>query len=211
MKTIAVAVLALGMLAGCSQPKQPAEQPQPKNAATPAPKTSELESGRIIFQKLYVAAHGWAPDARPYILESQNSKDASGASGKAAVWRGAFASPLRQSIKSFIWSGSSDEGAPARGISPSTEDTYNPANTSTQPFDISFLKNDSDQAFKVAQQHGGEKITRKAPDQPITYLLDWDRRKNQLVWHVIYGSSRPDAKLTVAVDASTGQFLRVEK
>ncbi len=211
MKTIAVAGLALGILAGCSQPKQPAEQPQPKSAATPVSKTPELESGRVIFQKLYVAARGWAPDARPYMLESQNSKEAPGAAGKATIWRGAFASPLRQSIKSFFWSGTSEEGAPARGISPSTEDTYNPANTSTQPFDISFLKNDSDRAFQVAQQHGGEEITRKAPNQAITYLLDWDRRKNQLVWHVIYGPSRVDAKLTVAVDASTGQFLRVEK
>jgi hypothetical protein len=34
---------------------------------------------------------------------------------------------------------------------------------------------------------------------------------NDLIWHVIYGSSRDTAKLTVAVNASSGEFIRVEK
>jgi len=34
---------------------------------------------------------------------------------------------------------------------------------------------------------------------------------NNLVWHVIYGNSRADAKLKVAVDATTGEFIRIEK
>ena len=33
----------------------------------------------------------------------------------------------------------------------------------------------------------------------------------KVVWHVIYGNTRDDAKLRVAVNASTGEFLRVEK
>jgi len=32
-----------------------------------------------------------------------------------------------------------------------------------------------------------------------------------LIWHVIYGATRDLAKLTVAVDASSGAFIRVEK
>jgi hypothetical protein len=34
---------------------------------------------------------------------------------------------------------------------------------------------------------------------------------NELVWHVVYGESRDNAKLKVAVNASTGEFLRIEK
>jgi hypothetical protein len=45
----------------------------------------------------------------------------------------------------------------------------------------------------------------------VIYVCDWNRNTNQLIWHVIYGVSRETAKLTVAVDASTGEFLRVEK
>jgi hypothetical protein len=32
-----------------------------------------------------------------------------------------------------------------------------------------------------------------------------------LTWHVIYGTARDVAKLTIAVNASTGEFIRVEK
>jgi hypothetical protein len=42
-------------------------------------------------------------------------------------------------------------------------------------------------------------------------LLDWAPGENKLVWHVIYGPSRNDAKLVADVDASTGDFIRKEK
>jgi hypothetical protein len=96
-------------------------------------------------------------------------------------------------------------------VNPGIEDTYNPSNSSTTAFDIAFLKTDSDKAFEVAQQHGGDKILQKSPDTPVLYILEWDRVNNQLIWHVIYGTSRSDAKLKIAVNASTGEFLRVEK
>ena len=51
----------------------------------------------------------------------------------------------------------------------------------------------------------------KDPDTPILYVLDWNHVTNQLVWHVIYGTSQNDAKLRVAVNASDGNFIRVEK
>jgi hypothetical protein len=41
--------------------------------------------------------------------------------------------------------------------------------------------------------------------------VDWNRAENELTWHVIYGNSRDEAKLKVAVNASTGEYLRVEK
>ncbi len=85
---------------------------------------------------------------------------------------------------------------------------------------MAFLKVDSDQAFATAQKHGGDKILEKAPDTPVIYVCDWNHNSNELTWHVIYGSrtwhviygsSREGAKLTVAVNASTGEFIRVEK
>ena len=76
---------------------------------------------------------------------------------------------------------------------------------------MAFLKIDSDQAVATAQQHGGDKILEKNPDTPIFYVCDWNHNTNQLVWHVIYGASRDGAKLTVAINASTGEFIRVEK
>jgi hypothetical protein len=70
---------------------------------------------------------------------------------------------------------------------------------------------DSDKALEVAQKHGGDKLLEKDPDTPILYVLDWSRPTNELIWHVIYGNSRDNARLTVAVNASTGELIRVEK
>jgi hypothetical protein len=70
---------------------------------------------------------------------------------------------------------------------------------------------DSDKAFEVAQKHGGEKILQEAADTPVIYLLEWNPSSNTLVWHVIYGNSRNEAKLVADVNATTGEFIRKEK
>jgi len=196
----------LALLAACSsQPSQPPETSKPE------PKGPELLTGRSAFQKDYVAARGWARDAQAFRIESVATTDGKGHDGKWAVWRSAFASPSQRAVKSYVWSGSAATDGPERGINPSTEDSYNPSNATTQVFDAAFLKIDSDQALATAQKHGGEKILEKSPDAPVTYVCDWNHNTNQLVWHVIYGTNRDSAKLTVAVDASTGEFIRVEK
>jgi|HubBroStandDraft_6_1064221.scaffolds.fasta_scaffold49946_3 hypothetical protein len=199
-------LLSLALLTGCnSEPAKPAEQ------AKPEPKGPELLTARSAFQKLYIAARGWNADAQPYRLESTVTSDGNGQDGKWAVWRGSFASASRRSAKSQTWSGSAAEGAPERGVNPGNEDSYSPTNASTQVFDMAFLKIDSDQAFSIAQKHGGDKVLEKAPDTPVFYVCDWNHNTNELTWHVIYGASRETAKLTVAVNASTGEFIRVEK
>lgn len=200
-----IAVLLLSLLTACtSEPSKPAEE-KPEN------KPPELITARSAFQKLYVAARGWAQDATPYRLESIATSDGNGHDGKWAVWRAGFASPAQRAAKSYTWSGSNADGAPTRGINPGTEDSYSPTNASTHVWDMAFLKIDSDQAFETAQKHGGDKELEKSPDTPVIYVLDWNHNTNELVWHVIYGTSREEAKLTISVNASTGEFIRIEK
>ena len=200
-----LAVALLATLSGCSSDSgKPAE-------TKPEVKGPELITARSAFQKVYIAARGWNQDAKPYRIESVASTDGNGHDGKWAIWRGSFASAAQRSEKSYTWSGSAADGAPARGINPGTEDSYSATNASTQVFDMAFLKIDSDQAFGTAQKHGGDKILEKEPDTPVIYICDWNHNTNELVWHVIYGAAREGAKLTVAVNASTGEFIRVEK
>lgn len=201
---LATVVCLLCLNACNSGSEKPAE-------STPAPKTTETLTARSAFQKLYLAARGWNADAKPYRLESTVTSDANGHDGKAALWRGGFASATMRSEKSYTWSGSTAEGAPEQGVNPGTEDSYSAANASTQVFDMAFLKVDSDQAFETSQKHGGDKLLEKDPNTPVFYVCEWNRSGNNLVWHVIYGASRDDAKLTVSVNASTGEFMRVEK
>jgi hypothetical protein len=206
MKKLLIATLGLAVLTGCSS-----ERSKPAETEKPQPKPAEFVAGRTAFQKLYVAARGWARDAQPYRLESSVTADSKGRDGKSGLWRAFFASPAQKGVKPYVWSGEDIGDGPTRGISPGSEDTYNPSNSSTQIFDIAFLKVDSDKALETAQKHGGDKILEKNPDIPIFYILDWSHATNELIWHVIFGSSRDDAKLRVAVNASSGDFIRVEK
>jgi len=200
------ALSLLSLLTACSS-----ESNKPAEPAKPEVKGPELLTARSAFQKTYVAARSWNNDARPYRIESIATSDGNGHDGKWAVWRASFASPSQRSAKSYTWSGSAADGAPSRGINPGTEDSYSASNSSTQVWDMAFLKIDSDQAEETAQKHGGDKVLEKAPNTPVTYVCDWNHNTNELVWHVIYGATREDAKLTVSVNASTGEFIRVEK
>ena len=193
---LALAAFCLGCDSG---PNTPAGKESPPAAA-------QLETGRFALQKMLAPARFWAPDAEPVRMESTNLKDTNGHDGKAIFWRAMFASPSRQKAETFTWAGiATDE---PRGVNHGPEDTYNPANRAARSFDLNFLKVDTDQAFAVAQEHGGKQVLEKDPKVSVGYLLDFDVQSSQLRWHVIYGGSESTGKLTVLVDASSGTFLR---
>jgi len=201
----AVVFIFLALVSACdSNTAKPAQ-------SKPEPKPAELLTARAAFQKVFIAARNYAADVKPFRIESTPSSESNGHDGKSAIWRASFASAMQHGVKPFIWSGTDAPDAPSRGVSPGNEDTYNPSNASTQIFDVAFLKVDSDQAFAEAQKHGGEKIMANDPATPVIYICDWNHNTNELTWHVIYGGSRETAKLTVAINASSGAFIRVEK
>jgi hypothetical protein len=190
-----ILTLSLTLMTGCfSEPSKPAASESSQS------KPSEAITGSSSFYKCYISARGWAQDAQPYRAESAGSKSHD---GKATEWRVGFASPSLHTTKFFTWSNGD--------ISHGVDDTYSPTNSSTQIFNVQYLKTDTDKAFAIAQDHGGDKLLEKEPDTPMLYVLEWNRQDNALFWHVIYGADRETAKLRVAVNASTGEFSRVEK
>lgn len=208
MKRYSALLILVLSLAACDS--KPAANAPAAEQAKPAPKAAEYVTGREAFQKLYIAAHSWAPDAKPFRLESQYTPGAPAGEGKAGIWRASFGSAGRRSMKSFQWTGIIGPDV-EQGISHGGDDSYSATNTSTEVFDLAFLKVDSDKAFEVAQKHGGEKLTKANADIPIFNTLDWDHAKNKLFWHVAYGSSGDDSKLRVVVDATEGTFVRIDK
>jgi hypothetical protein len=194
------------LLLGCESSP---EKPQSGAGANQQNKP-EFQTGRFALQKMIAPARLWAADAQPIRMISSTGKDNLGHNGQSAFWQTTFASPARQRSESFSWSGHLGPDAPPRGVDHSSEDSFNPANRSTQPFDLAFLKVDSNQAFDVAQQHGGKQLLEKNPNQEVMYLLDWDPLMGQLRWHVIYGDRENASHLTVLVDAATGNFLHKE-
>jgi len=203
--------LTLAILVSCSSEKKASTESPSQPAAKPAVKEAQYDTGRTAFQRMFVAARAWAPDVRPFRLQSQFTVDAPIAEGKSGLWRASFASPSKRMMKLFVWSGLVGPDAPEQGISFSAEDSWSASNSATLPFDIAFLKVDSDKAYEMAQKNGGEKLTKKDPRQPVIFVLSWDATKNQLVWHVLYGENPSEAKLRIAVDATSGAFLHLEK
>jgi hypothetical protein len=205
------------VLSACSSAPSGNPKPPEQSSAAPAPQPAETETGHVAFQKLYVVSRGWAPDTEPVRLESENyarhdSHDPAllGHDGRSAVWRGIYASAARSAMKTYMWSGLSGPDTKP-GITPGNEDPYSPSNTSTRTFQLVYFKTDSDDAFATAQKHGGAALLKKEPNTPINYVLDWDARRSLLEWDVLYGESKNDPKLDVVVNATTGQFVRVEK
>jgi hypothetical protein len=212
MRKIVIPCIALlCLLPGCSSSNKTDNSNESRPSAAPAAKQAEYATGRTAFQKLYLSARMWAADVKPFRLQSQFSADAPSKEGKSGLWRASFASPGRRMMKLFVWSGLVGADAPEPGVSFSAEDSWNPSNASTEVFDPGFLKVDSNAAYVVAQKHGGEKLTQKDAKQPVFFVLDWDTQKRQLLWHVVYGNSQDEAKLRIAVDATSGEFVRVEK
>jgi hypothetical protein len=183
---------------------------EPGKPGSSQPATQQLETGRFALQKMIGPARLWAADAQPIRMVSSAGNDNIGHDGKSAYWQATFAAPSRQKAVSFSWSGLVGPDAPPRGVDHGPENSFNSSNRSTQPFDLAFLKTDSDQAFAVAQQHGGKQLLEKDANQPVLYLLDWDATEGQLRWHVIYGTAENNSKLTIIVNASTGDFTHKE-
>lgn len=206
------------VLTACSSPPSGGGSSANQPAKPAEIKPAEAETGRSIFYRLYTTSRGWAPDTEPISIQSQNYKNAGGNpnaplghDGKSAVWRAMFASPSRRTMKTYMWSGLTGPDAPSLGITPGAEDSWSASNSSTQTFQLAYLKHDSDEALAVAQKHGGEARLKKNADLPVNYTLGWEPRRNTLVWHVLYGKSSTEPDLDVVINASTNEFVRVEK
>lgn len=193
-KTSTLLFLALAIfLLGC-------ESEKPEQTSKPAPKS---ETGRFALQKMIPAAHLWATDAQPVSLKSNAGKDNLGHDGKASYWQAVFVSPAKSQTETFSWSAT-------EGVDHGIADSYSASNRTMQPFDLNFLKVDSDKAFEVGQEHGGKQLLAKNPNQEVFYLLDWNGSENLLRWHALYGTSPNNAQLSVTANAATGEFIHKE-
>jgi hypothetical protein len=196
---------ALLMLSACesSEPAKPAEE------AKPAKKEPSLYSGMQAFNTMNALALKWAPDATPVRLESRVNSESNGQGGKSTVWRAGFISPSRHQLKFFICSGSRLPDAPPYGVSSDIETGYEAA-VGRMAFPAFLLKVDSDKAYDVAQQHGGEAVLKKNPQQPVLYVLLYTPGKAALYWNVIYGTEAKTAGAGI-IHATTGAWVGASK
>ena len=201
-------MLGLGVLMGCSGNKPAtAASEQPKAEAPKEEEKPTLYTGKPCVLRMADLAQRWAPDALPFHVESTVTSEANGQDGKATIWRGMFAAPSRGTFRTFTCSGSHRPGQPAYGVTSTAEMAYAP-NVPGLLFQRFYLQADSDEAYRVAQQHGGNVLLKKDLKQPVTYMLDWDSKRQELVWGVMYGTGQADSKGVGIINASKGTFLR---
>ena len=206
----ALSVIGIVMLAvGCSSNENKTASETPAAASKKA--EPSLYSGEEAFNRMLGLALKWAADAEPARVESVLNTEATGQGGKSTVWRGYFVSPSRRSTKTFVCSGSRLAGAPPYGVSPEgPEGAYN-AQSAGLVFSHFLLKTDTDKAYDIAQQHGGDALLKKDAQQPVTYVLLKDKNLNVPVWFVIYGASEKDRKGIGVINATTGGFVSAGK
>jgi len=204
LSVISVAILT----AGCSSTENKPKESTPTPAAAPAEKKEPvLYTGQEAFNRMMGLAIKWSADAQPARLESVLTPETTGQDGKAAIWRGYFVSPAQRSVKTIVCSGSRRPDAPPFGVSTEGADSAYNAQSAGLVFSQYLLKTDTDKAFAIAQQHGGEAILKKDPKQSIMYLLLRDPKQNVPDWYVIYGTSATDRKGIGIINATTGAFV----
>lgn len=204
---ISIAILT----AGCSSTENKSTSETPAVTTPPPKKDPQLYTGQQAFNQMMGLALKWSPDAQPARVESVVTTETTGQDGKSTIWRGYFASPSRRATKTIVCSGSRQADAPPFGVSTEGTDGAYDAAAANLAFLPLLLKTDTDQAFTIAQQHGGEALVKKNAQQPVTYLLLKDGRQNVPVWYVIYGTSEKDRKGIGVINATTGAFVRASK
>lgn len=206
-----VAVFLSMMIVVACGPSTTSSPSTPTQTSTPAPKKEPvLYTGKSCLSQMAGLAARWQPDALPFHMESGLNAESNGHDGKSTIWRAAFASPSRRAYKAFTCSGSRLPGEAPMGVTSTAETAY-PPNIPQLMFQSFLLNTDSDQAYTLTLGKGGDKLLEKDPKQPVLYLLDWDTGNKQLLWVVIYGESRKEAKGVAVIDAGTGKFLRAGK
>jgi len=204
LNRVFVSVSLLGGLLLLSCASEPAKSTA--DIAKPAVKKEvTLYTAQPCLERMANMALRWQPDALPYRLQSVPNAEDNGQDGKSTVWRADFASASTGQSKPFSCSGSRLRESPPMGVTADREYPLKAAVT----FSLTDLNVDSDTVAKLAMEHGGADLVKKAPTQPVYYELDFDRKTHKLLWAAVYGTDLKDAKGVGIIDASTPKFIGV--
>lgn len=186
------------LMASCTSQSSPSGE-------TASAQSGQPVTGREAFQEMFSAARMWASDAQPESLQSGLMTGVSTTDGKAPVWRGEFVSRARRQQRTFQYVSVHTPDGPDKGVSKGPERSWD----GSQPFDVAFIKTDSDAAFQLAQKHGGARLLKAHKNYHVFYDLNRESLNlgQGVAWQVSYGENRATAPLIVHVASDSGRFL----
>ena len=168
---------------------------------TPGKGSVDWITGREALQSIVQSAKQWSPEAEVIRLYSGICKKAP-QEGVCGEWRTVVVSPSRKQATGFDW---------LRGSVTQSEVTYYEPQDEQLPVEVTRIRADSDTAFRVAKEHGGKSLLERNPEIEIRYAMMLDKKVDRLIWLVLYdikGTDLASAKLHVAINAETGQFIQ---
>ena len=196
-----VFLLAL-IFAGCSEPAKTGTDKPKDSGPPPAPVT-----GRSAFQRMYIQARAWAPDAQPLRLSSFDLREVASADGRCGAWQATFVSQQRSKARSYTFSVIESPGNVHEGVLPGREEAWSGPHGQTRPFLLQAVKADSDEAYAAAVKKSSDYL-KKNPNVPVQFLLESTPRFPNPAWRVIWGETIGTSDYSVFVDASTGEYLQ---
>lgn len=211
---IAAVLIGLATLTSCQSTatKSSAVTPEASSTQTkPENKDPVLYTAQDALNRMSGHALKWSTDAMPVHLRSEITSEANGQDGRATIWRGIFASPRRNTVKTFVCSGSRLPDAPPFGVSSAAAELPLTPKLSSLQFQPFLLKTNSDKAYEVAQEHGGSALVKKDPKQNVTYFVEFDPTVNAPLWFVVYGEDLKKNKGIGVINGLTGAFIRAHK
>jgi len=196
---ICFAIVALALLAGCSEGPAPAA----KQSEPPPPPVT----GRQAFQYLYGSSRIWASDSMPLTIRSLHAPGIKNEPGTSGAWEVVFVSPMNSRARTYTWSAVEAEGL-HKGVFPGPQETWH-AGGPNQPFSPALLKVDTSEALEAATKSAVEYLSKPGQRPPVDYMLEYQTatRFPHPVWHVLWGGSVSSAEYTVTIDATTGKVV----
>ena len=201
LRTKILATLPFLLLLGaCTEEQKPAAKQEVKPPAEPVTAVTAVH-------KTYMQARGWAPDCLLLQVANLDVKDVKGQEGgKMAAWEVTFVSLTQRQSRRYTYS---VVEVPAsnlhEGVFGGSPDMWSPVGQ-TQPFAIQYLKTDSPAAYTTAMTKAKDYAS-KHPDQPVKFVLDWQKRHLNPTWRVYWGESVTSSNFGVYVDGTYDKYV----
>lgn len=168
-------------------------------------------TGRQAFQNMFAAARAWAPDARPFRLNNLYARQSPGIGGRCITWIAGFASGARRQSRTYTFTTVKNAGLKPGVFSGHDESYRSDSELTGPPFEPAALRTDTDAAFRTAETNGGAAYRQNNTQQPMSFVLEWDRATNLVVWRVCYAPECTSSRFTVTINASNGALLKVSR